>query len=201
MDSVTSSLRFDADEARAASLAQDAGAAHSPGAPAGAAARYGMPGQWWLGVGGGVGIGQTDGEGAVDGRFTLTTSLFLVENFEFLMDWSLWGYTQDGPDTFGASWSFLFRLHFPFDEDNRTTVFVDGGVGIMGSLEEVPDHGTNVNFLPTIGVGLSHQLGDGPARIVGGVRWHHISNARIDGEENNPSRDGAMFYLAYTFPI
>ncbi|MGP1309963.1 MAG: acyloxyacyl hydrolase [Phycisphaerales bacterium] len=197
LDVLSTDLRFDASSA---DLVQDA-VPQNPAPPLTQAPRYGEPGGWWIGLGGGIAPGQTDGDAALDARLTLTTSTFLLEDFEFIMDWSLWGYAQEGDDTFGASWSFLFRLHFPFDDDKRTTFFVDGGVGLMLSAEEVPDHGTNVNFLPQLGAGLSHQLGDGPARIVGGVRWHHISNARIDGEDNNPSRDGAMFYVAYTFPF
>lgn len=197
LDVLSTDLRFDASSA---GLVQDA-APQNPAPPLTQVPRYGQPGGWWIGLGGGIAPGQTDGDAALDARLTLTTSTFLLEDFEFIMDWSLWGYAQEGDDTFGASWAFLFRLHFPFDDDKRTTFFVDGGVGLMLSAEEVPDHGTNVNFLPQLGAGLSHQLGDGPARIVGGVRWHHISNARIDGEDNNPSRDGAMFYVAYTFPF
>jgi hypothetical protein len=198
---LTTDLRFDADESRAALIAQDDANPANPAPPVKTFKPYGQPDQWWIGLGGGIAYGQTEGDGAIDGRLTLSTSVFLVENLEFIMDWSLWGYAQDGSDTVGASWSFLFRIHFPFDDDNRTTFFLDGGVGAMISADEVPETGTNLNFLPQLGLGLSHQLGDGPARLVGGVRWHHISNARIDGEDRNPSRDGAMLYLAYTFPF
>ncbi len=199
LDEVNSTLRLNADETRAAIAAQDTESESAPEVRV--YQPYGMPGQWWIGLGGGLGPGQTDGEFALDGRLTLTTSLFIAEDFEFLMDWSLWGFSQPGSDTIGASWSFLFRLHFPLNDERRTTLFLDGGVGLLVAADEVPDGGTNLDFLPQLGVGASHQLGDGPARIVGGVRWHHISNARIDGEDNNPSRDGVMFYLSYTFPL
>lgn len=198
---LTADLRFDADDSRAAIIAQDDPPATDPAPPRKTFKPYGLPDQWWIGLGGGIAYGQTEGDGAVDGRLTITTSVFLVEDLEFLMDWSLWGFAQEGSDTVGASWSFLFRIHFPFDDDKTTTFFIDGGVGAMIAADEVPATGTNLNFLPQIGLGLSHQLGDGPARLVGGVRWHHISNARIDGEDRNPSRDGAMLYLSYTFPF
>jgi hypothetical protein len=199
LDEVSSTLRLNADETRAALIAQETET--EPAIEVRTYRPYGQPGQWWIGLGGGVAPGQTDGDYATDARLTLTTSMFIAEDFEFLMDWSLWGFFEDGYDTYGFSWSFLFRLHFPLDDERRTTLFLDGGVGLLIAADEVPEGGTNLNFLPQLGVGASHRLGDGPGRIVGGVRWHHISNARIDGEENNPSRDGVMFYLSYTFPI
>jgi hypothetical protein len=199
LDEVSSTLRLNADETRASLVEQHAQAESEPEVRT--YRPYGMPGQWWIGLGGGIGPGQTDGDYATDARLTLTTSMFIVEDFEFLMDWSFWGFFEDGYDTVGGSWSFLFRLHFPLDDERLTTLFLDGGVGLLIAADEVPEGGTNLNFLPQLGAGVSHQLGDGPGRIVGGVRWHHISNARIDGEANNPSRDGVMFYLSYTFPI
>ena len=199
LDEVNSTLRLNADETRAAIVEQDSET--EPATDVRLYRPYGQPGQWWIGLGGGVAPGQTDGEYATDARLTLTTSLFIAEDFEFLMDWSLWGFFEDDYDTYGFSWSFLFRLHFPLDDERRTTLFLDGGVGLLVAADEVPEGDTNLDFLPQLGVGASHQLGEGPGRIVGGVRWHHISNARIDGEDNNPSRDGVMFYLSYTFPI
>src|SRR5690606_11353999 len=90
LDAAASSLAFNADEARTTLIAQDA-PAHSAGAPVKTYKPYGAPGQWWIGLGAGVPPGQTEREFALDTRLTLTTSTFLVENFEFLMDWSLWG--------------------------------------------------------------------------------------------------------------
>ena len=191
-------LKLDADEIRwndaARSSSDESLGKHAP-------VPYGMPGQWWLSVGAGVAAAQTDGDFAADGRLNLTTSTFLVEDFEFLMEWDFWGFMQDGPDAVGLSWSFLLRVHFPLDDERNTTFFLDGGVGVLGSTERVPEDGTFVNLIPKLGFGWSHRLGDSADRLVGGVRWHHISNARISGEESNPSRDGVMFYLGYTFPL
>lgn len=43
-------------------------------------------------------------------------------------------------------------------------------------------------------------IGDDGARLMGGVRWHHISNARIKGEDHNPGRDSIMVYVGMSFP-
>lgn len=162
---------------------------------------YGEPGPWWISLGIGLAPAQTEGDFAVDARLNLTTSTFLVEDIEFLMEWDLWGFLQEGTDSVGLSWSFLLRVHFPLDEQKDTTFFLDGGVGVLGSVNRVPEDGTYINFIPKLGVGISHRLDDSASRLVGGVRWHHISNARINGEDRNPSRDGVMVYLGYTFPL
>ena len=42
---------------------------------------------------------------------------------------------------------------------------------------------------------------DGEMRVLMGMRWHHISNARSSGAEDNPSRDGAMLYVGLAMPF
>jgi hypothetical protein len=46
---------------------------------------------------------------------------------------------------------------------------------------------------------LTEDLG-GP-RLQLGVRWHHISNGRSNGDSDNPSRDGLMLYTGVVFPF
>lgn len=198
LSELTSSLSLDLAEVRWSDAAPPPGDS-TLGAPA--PLPYGDPGQWWISVGLGLAPGQTESDFALDGRLNLSTSTFLVEDFELLMEWDLWGFSQEGKDSAGLSWSFVLRVHFPLDDEKDTTFFLDGGVGLLGANNRVPAEGTNLNFLPKLGVGISHRLGESASRLVGGVRWHHISNARILGEDRNPSRDGVMFYLGYTFPL
>ena len=39
------------------------------------------------------------------------------------------------------------------------------------------------------------------ARLLGGLTWAHISNARIHDDDNNPGRDSLMLYLGIVFPF
>jgi lipid A 3-O-deacylase len=110
-----------------------------------------------------------------------------------------WYFDQRGDNAFGLTLSLVLRWHF-LDFDTWT-VFIDGGAGILGSTDLVPANGTGFNFVPRAGLGATIKLGDGPGRLVIGARWHHISNARVLGEDRNPSRDGPMGYIAFQFPF
>jgi len=48
---------------------------------------------------------------------------------------------------------------------------------------------------------VTRRITDGGVRLQAGVRWAHISNARIKGDDDNPSRDSAMLYVALVFPF
>jgi hypothetical protein len=75
------------------------------------------------------------------------------------------------------------------------------GIGVMGATGDVPDGGTPFDLMPRAGIGVTKQLTDDGLRLDVGVRWHHISNARINGDDENPSRDGAMLYAGLIFPF
>lgn len=105
----------------------------------------------------------------------------------------------------------IFRWHFwrwdrrvaEYGETYRNTFFADFGIGLLAGFDEVPDGGTGFNFLPRLGVGYTHALTETEAgsRLTLGLRWHHISNARIEGDERNPARDSLMFYAEIQFPF
>ncbi|MBL0922491.1 MAG: acyloxyacyl hydrolase [Phycisphaerales bacterium] len=194
---INTSLAFDADAARGAAIEPEP----SPAAPAVADAQpvYGKPGPWWGQIGGGYARELDDGQAADDANLTFSFSTFLVDNFEFLTEIAGWYFTQPGDDAMGLNVSLLFRWHFlNFD---TWTVFVDGGAGVLVSTDLVPDTGTGFNFTPRAGVGGTIRLGESANRLVLGARWNHISNARIKGEDRNPSRDGIMGYIAIQFPF
>ena len=60
--------------------------------------------------------------------------------------------------------------------------------------------GTSTNFTFQGGMGTTYQLSD---RVVpmGGLRWLHISNARIKGKERNAGFDSPMFYVGIMMPL
>lgn len=130
-------------------------------------------------------------------------SVFLEQDFEFIVELAGWYFDQEGDDTAGVSGSMIFRYHF-FPQDTREwSAYVDAGIGLLAGFDEVPDGGTEFNFLPRVGAGLTgslDQLRDG-ARWIVGVRWHHISNARIRGDQQNPSRDAVLVYAGITLPF
>lgn len=102
-------------------------------------------------------------------------------------------------DAVGGNLTLLFRWHFLTRD--RWTLYADGGAGLLLTSEEIPEGGTNFNFTPQLGIGMTWAFGDtGRNRVMAGVRWHHISNARTSGVEDNPGRDSVMVYAGVSLP-
>lgn len=157
---------------------------------------FGQPWSSWLTVSGGV---ATDFEDARDLQLTFGYTTFLAHDIELSGELGLWAFDQPGDNALGASLSAVFRWHFVHEGD--LSLFVDAGIGVLGATDLVPDEATAFGLLPRFGVGLTHRIGADGSRIIAGARWHHISNARIHGETDNPSRDGLMLYAGLVLPL
>lgn len=126
-------------------------------------------------------------------------SRFLTDEVELQVEGAGWYFDQEGDDAEGLSITVRARWHVL--NRQRWSLFVDGGLGLLGVTDNVPEGGTGFNFMPQLGGGGSVQLGDSDLRAILGVRWHHISNGRIHGDVSNPSRDAPMFYVGLSFPL
>jgi len=156
---------------------------------------FGEVGSWrWAIYGGGAADVSEDAE-----HYNLHFSAehFLAEYFSINLELGALYFNQL-QDTGGANFSVLLRWHLLHGED--WTIYADAGCGLLLAGEEVPDDGTNFNFTPQAGFGGTLDVGNDGARLMAGVRWHHISNARIKGEDQNPGRDALMVYLGMSFP-
>lgn len=162
---------------------------------------YGLAGsRWWT-----VGLAWANNfESSNDVNIHGAWSTFLADDFEFAVEGAVWYFNQPGSDTGGISGSMIFRWHFWHPDENRNwTVFADAGIGLLAAFDNVPEGGTSFNFLPRLGMGFTKALTDsdsGP-RFMAGVRWHHISNARIGSDSSNPARDALCGYASIVFPF
>lgn len=130
---------------------------------------------------------------AFDQAITFAYNQFLVDDIEYLLEAGLWSFHDEGEQqAFGLSATLGFRWHF-INRD-RWTLFADMGIGLLGTTDTVPTGGTGFNFMPRVGVGLTHRLDD-RTRLITGLRWHHISNARTRGDDRNPARDAPLLYV------
>jgi hypothetical protein len=102
------------------------------------------------------------------------------------------------PDAVGGGLDLIIRWHFLRHE--KLSLYLDGGCGVIVFNKEWPGHGTNLNFTPQVGVGFTFDLNDG-LMLMGGARWYHISNARINGYDNNIGYDGGLIYLGVMWPF
>lgn len=136
---------------------------------------------------------------ALDQGITLSYNRFLVDDIEWFLEGGLWSFYDRGADNaFGLSAILGFRWHFLKRED--WSLFADMGIGVLGTTDHVPPDGTSFNFMPRAGVGFTRQIDEG-IRLMGGVRWHHISNARTRGDSRNPSRDAPQVYIGLVVPF
>ena len=101
-------------------------------------------------------------------------------------------YGGAGDDATAVNLSGVFRVHFI--DTPKYTVYFDALFGPTYASAEVPGGGTNSNFLSRFGIG-----GTLPIRqnldLMGGVRFFHLSNANIHGEDQNPAINGVQYYV------
>lgn len=186
--SLTPEATFDTRALAGASPAAMQGQAPTP--------RYGAEGSRWWTLGGGIANDLSD---ATDFNLFGAYSYFLADDIEFSAELGLWYYAQTGDDTGGLNPNMVFRWHFYNDQD--WTVYVDAGIGLVFTADDVPPEGTSINFTPRAGLGFTRALDDSGTRLMVGVRWAHISNARIEGDGENPSRDSVMGYVGVIWPF
>jgi hypothetical protein len=166
-----------------------------PEAPA--APRFGAEGHWWFSAGAGV---ADNFNSATDFAIHLGASYFIADDVEIAAELALWRYDLADDSTFGVNPNLVFRWHFV--NERTYTLYADIGIGLVFSADDVPDDGTSVNFTPRAGVGMTFLLDESRGwRGQVGVRWAHISNARLQGDDDNPSRDSIMVYAGIIIPF
>lgn len=166
-------------------------------APASSVADFAAADTRWWSVGTGVAFDFEDGT-----SFNLHASLsyFVADNIEAVGEVGAWYYSQPGEDAFGVNPAFVLRWHFI--NKGSWTAFADIGIGMLLVSSDVPaDNGTSFNLTPRVGVGLTYALDDAGTRLQLGLRWAHVSNARITGHDDNFGVDAAMPYVGLIFPF
>jgi hypothetical protein len=135
-------------------------------------------------------------EGADQLEMEWSASWFFMQNVS--MDFGLSGdaILQPGLDAGGGGASLMLRWHFLARAE--WSLYGDIGCGMLFTNEPVPNDGGRVNFTPRAGLGGTVALGSS-ARLMGGLRWYHISNANAG--QDNPGRDSLQAYGGVSFPF
>jgi hypothetical protein len=187
------------------SLAQPASPTADPGAtapepvaevPEATLAVFGQQDTDWLTISGGV---SDDFYKSTDLNLSLRWTRFIVDDVELGAEAGLWYFDQENDRTFGLNGTLFMRWHFV--SRDSWTLFTDAGMGLLFSGDDAPDGGTSFNFTPRAGVGATFRIADNGTRLEVGIRWVHISNARIAGSGSNPGRDGPMIYAGVMLPF
>jgi hypothetical protein len=168
-------------------------------------ASYGAEGTSWWNVSGGA---ASDFDDIEDVHASVGISAFAARDVEVLGDLLLRYIVQEGNDAVALNPQIAFRWHFYRSSDlagfcagtleNTWTAFLEAGIGIMLSSDDVPPPATSLNFTPRAGAGLTYAIND-RTRIVTSLRWSHVSNADILGNDDNVGSDGLMLILGVTW--
>lgn len=165
---------------------------------------------WFLTVGAGV---AGDSDPGTHYQAYAAWSTFIGKELEVQLIASGWYFNQPPDSTGGAGFTVNLRWHFwhgayggesgwgGSSAGNDWTVYVDAGIGLIVSGDDVPPGGSSVNFAPQAGIGFTARLGESTTRLVGGLAWHHMSNARFNGDSNNPDFNAPMLYVGLEWPL
>ena len=164
---------------------------------------YGQEGQRHFSVNAGSAF-SIERDSATDLGLWVGYHHFIANHIETIAELAILNHNQVGDNAIGFNPSLNVRWHY-LNKDSWT-LFVDAGIGTLLTTDNVPDGGTSLNFTPRAGVGLTYDLAElwdscNPPRLILGARWHHISNARLNGNSRNPDRDGIMLYLGLNFEL
>lgn len=156
---------------------------------------FGQAESWRWTIQGSIGSNFDDAEQFLAG---IGFSYFIFDDISLNLEFNAMYFDQRGHDAFGGNFNLLFRWHFYQSDDRTWSLYADAGAGMLLTSEEVPRFGSNFNFTPQAGAGISFDLTP-DARMFIGSRWHHISNANLYDE--NPGRDSGMVYAMVSFPF
>ncbi len=123
-------------------------------------------------------------------------SWFPIDNLSLDFDLFVLGINQPDDDAVAGNLNIMFRWHFLAEQ--TWSLYAEIGAGLFLASDDVPSAGSSFNFTPQLGGGASFQVMPG-VRLLTGLRWFHISNARIYDE--NPGRDTVMVYAGLSFPF
>ena len=132
------------------------------------------------------------GAAGVDAHTTMATdvmglSYYVIDNLSLGAEVSGYRVWQPHGDAYAYSAAGILRHHlFNFD---RTSIFADVSFGPIEATKCIPDTGTYFNFITRAGIGAAYQLND-HLFLIGGARYFHVSNARLEGGARNPSING-----------
>jgi hypothetical protein len=144
----------------------------------------------------GVGMADVTNRHVEMGGTRLGIGYYPAEQFGFRLELTGYGVSTSDGDTAAAQASLGFRHHV--HEFGRTSLFIDVGFGLFEAGKRVPSHGTDFNLTFHTGVGFTHPIADG-LDLEGGLRYFHLSNARLEGPDRNPSLNGPEFFIGVVY--
>jgi hypothetical protein len=132
----------------------------------------------------GTALQDVNGRQVVMGGVTGGVGYYLFDNLSLNLDVTGYGFNQ-GHSTGAAAGVTLGLRHHIFTY-RKTTMFVDCSGGEIEASDNLPRGGTHLNDTLEVGLGLQHPIAPN-VYLMAGVRYFHLSNARSEGADRNPS--------------
>jgi hypothetical protein len=117
---------------------------------------------------------------------------YLQDNFALGVEFAGFAVQQNGPDSIVSEGAIRLRNHL--FNSGRFSLYMDVAGGVSYATARTPAAGTNFNFTIQTGPGVMWQLAD-HVHLMGGVRYWHLSNARLEGPLRNPSINALEAYV------
>lgn len=127
--------------------------------------------------------------------FDVEVDYFVVKDVSVNLGVQGFLFDQLGPTAVGAGPAATVRWHF-LSRDHGS-LFVAGGVGVMGTDPRVPADGSYWNLTPRAAMGFTHDVFD-RTRLIGGVRVNHMVG--LDNPDS-PSHTTIQFFLGLSVPF
>ena len=156
---------------------------------------WGQEGTWRWGIQGGYAKDVKDSDNTLS-IYGVEFEYFLEDDLSLDLGFFGMDVDQTGPNADGFNFTLQLRWHF-FSEE-KWSMFMEGGAGLLRTSAKVPSDGSKFNFTPQAGLGMSFDIGNHNRWLVG-VKWHHISNAST--YDSNPGRDSIMVWSGISFPF
>ena len=155
------------------------------------------PSRWSLEV---IGTGMTDitNRHVQMGGARVAFDYYKYPDFCLRCELTADGVSTDRGDAAAGQESLGFRHHFYQFGDS--SLFVDVGFGLFEAGKRVPHNGTYFNLTFDTGIGIDHPIAK-DVDLIAGVRYFHLSNARLEGPEHNPSLNGPEAYFGLMFRL
>lgn len=134
---------------------------------------------------------------------------YLIDNISLSAEVSGYGISQPegqgeeegkGGNAVAGGAGVVFRHHVFNFNGGETSLFIDVAASLFEASERVPAEGTQWNYATQTGLGIVHGSGPGPNLLLG-VRFFHLSNADMHGNDRNPALNGVSGYVGVMFKL
>ena len=136
-------------------------------------------------------LGPQDQEG---GFVTGGVGYYIFDGVSLSAEATGYGISQPGEDAIAGAFGVALRHHVV--EFEKESFFIDVAFAPFIANTAVPEGGTCFNFVTQCGLGWAHELAD-KSNLLIGVRYIHLSNAQLEGDDRNPSINGISAYVGF----